>query len=132
MKIFVNESGIASYRKKNSFFSSHLVCLFVCPGEESWQQRQFGAKRSVFGSCPVFHHPISRWYFSFVALSSYIDRSRRKWSIQDGEKFSPRKSTFQSIFKNSYKSAITMITSHVRCCRLILVKTVSQLFIFLL
>ena len=97
-------------KKKNSYSSSHLPCLFVClhGRRESLQPRQFRPKKQGISLGPVFHSPVVRWYFRFASLSSYIDRSREKWSIQDN---TSKKHIFQNNFKNNYKTATTTITS---------------------
>ena len=113
VKIFVNKRWTASYKKAAFVFFRSALFVSLRGWRESLQPRQFRAKNRVSCLGSVFHRPIVESLFCVAIITSYIDRSRGKWSTQHKTQkhFTSKKCIFQNIYKNNCKTAITMITS---------------------
>ena len=128
VKIFVNKRWTASYKKEAFFFFRSALFFSLRGRRESLQPRQFRAKNRVSCLGSVFHRPIVESLFCVAIITSYIDRSRGKWSTQDKtKKISLRKSTYSRTFsKIIIKQQLPWLPARVRYCRVNIFKTVFK------
>ena len=112
VKIFVNKRWTASY-KKAAFFSSDLRCLLVCAGGERVCSRDnFAPKTECLAW--VQSSIVQLLSHCFASLSLHrilIDQGENDPLNIRQKNFTSKKYIFQNIFKNDYKTAITMISS---------------------